>query len=509
MSGCLQSFRTHTAEKVYDAPPEGGYGWWIVGGHFINIGIGYGFTKSIGIFFPYIREEFNVNSTVTSLIFSIMMFTQYSGSLIGNVIYRKFGPRWTLWLGGLLCGCGLMLVGVMQTLWSMYMGVGVMVGVGFSFVILVGTTTISRYFKKKRPQGIAFAMTGVPIFSFLFPILYEFLYENFSMFGAMLVMGALQLNVCVGAAVFRPITLASDSNAPEFETNPFKRLLKPFKRLLKNANFLFYSTAIALVISGKFMVNPFIKDYAVYNIGLEKYQPAQILSICSGIDIISRPLGGKLCSTKFIREKVGTFETFAVAVLGLASCNMFAPFWVTSYGTFATYGVIFGIFFGLTIGVEWSNVAELVETDIYSDAITFIQLETSIGVLLAPMLGGYLSDKTGDFSYVFYIAGLLLYGGAACAIIVAARRRCSLKEIEMEKAEDEEELKEDIVKDGFNPDGTNPNLLGVTGGSQTVASKSLLGVNVAVNPTARFRQKSSSEKEKIALITDSAASLHA
>ena len=76
-------------------------------------------------------------------------------------------------------------------------------------------------------------MTGVPIFSFLFPILYEFLYENFSMFGAMLVMGALQLNVCVGAAVFRPITLASDSNAPEFETNPFKRLLKPFKRLLK------------------------------------------------------------------------------------------------------------------------------------------------------------------------------------------------------------------------------------------------------------------------------------
>ena len=80
---------------------------------------------------------------------------------------------------------------------------------------------------------------------------------------------------------------------------------------------------------------------------------------------------------------------------------------------------------------------------------------------------------------------------------VAARRRCSLKEIEMEKAEDEEELKEDIVKDGFNPDGTNPNLLGVTGGSQTVASKSLLGVNVAVNPTARFRQKSSSEKEKV------------
>ena len=94
---------------------------------------------------------------------------------------------------------------------------------------------------------------------------------------------------------------------------------------------------------------------------------------------------------------------------------MFAPLWVNSFNTFAAYGVIFGLCFGLTIGVEWSNVSELVETDILSDAITFIQLETSIGVLLAPLAGGYISDKTGDYSYVFYIAGLLLLAAAAFA----------------------------------------------------------------------------------------------
>ena len=54
------------------------------GGHFVNIGIGYAFTKSFGVFFPYIREEFEVDNTTTSLIFSIMMFTQYCGSLIGT-----------------------------------------------------------------------------------------------------------------------------------------------------------------------------------------------------------------------------------------------------------------------------------------------------------------------------------------------------------------------------------------------------------------------------------------
>jgi len=67
--------------------------------------------------------------------------------------------------------------------------------------------------------------------------------------------------------------------------------------------------------------------------------------------------------------------------------------------------------FRLTIGVEWSNVAELVDTDILSEAITFIQLETSIGVFVSPLLGGTISDRTGDYSYVFYIAGILLLSG--------------------------------------------------------------------------------------------------
>ncbi|CBY13918.1 unnamed protein product, partial [Oikopleura dioica] len=74
----MEAFRSHNGEKLYDGPPDGGYGWWIAAGHFINIGIGYGFTKSFGIFFPYIKEEYSVDNTTTSLVFSIMMFTQYS-----------------------------------------------------------------------------------------------------------------------------------------------------------------------------------------------------------------------------------------------------------------------------------------------------------------------------------------------------------------------------------------------------------------------------------------------
>lgn len=59
--------------------------------------------------------------------------------------------------------------------------------------------------------------------------------------------------------------------------------------------------------------------------------------------------------------------------------SFFAPFYVTNFASFAVYGILFGLCFGLTIGVEWSNVAELVETDILSDAITFIQVRFCLG----------------------------------------------------------------------------------------------------------------------------------
>ena len=103
------------------------------------------------------------------------------------------------------------------------------------------------------------------------------------------------------------------------------------------------------------MVNPFVKDFAVHNVGLSKWQPALILSICSGIDIISRPLGGYICSSKFIREKLGTFETFTISVIGLGLVNLFAPFYVFNFASFAVYGVLFGLCFGYVLTVFWSG----------------------------------------------------------------------------------------------------------------------------------------------------------
>ena len=99
------------------------------------------------------------------------------------------------------------MISFVKTLWSFYLGIGFMLGLGFSFVILVGSATISRYFKvkcenlmrqeinqiqAKRPMAIAFAMTGVPLMSIIFPMFYEFTYNEFGLYGGIAIIGALQ-----------------------------------------------------------------------------------------------------------------------------------------------------------------------------------------------------------------------------------------------------------------------------------------------------------------------------
>ena len=76
-------------------------------------------------------------------------------NMFGNVLYRQFGPRITIsvscnslvWWN--LFTFGLALIAFLQSLLSFYIGIGFFVGLGFSFVILIGSGTISRYFKAR------------------------------------------------------------------------------------------------------------------------------------------------------------------------------------------------------------------------------------------------------------------------------------------------------------------------------------------------------------------------
>ena len=81
--------------------------------------------------------------------------------------------------------------------------------------------------------------------------------------------------------------------------------------------------------------------------------------------------------------------------------------------------------------------------------------------------------------------------------MVAIRRRCSFGEI-VEEIDEEKR----VTSDGFDPTKSSTNIQNGTSsrnitGSQVVASRSVLGINIATDPRRRSKSRTLEEQEKV------------
>ena len=66
-------------------------------------------------------------------------------------------------------------------------------------------TLVGLYFERRRPLANALASTGECIFTFLLSPFLQLLVDHYSWRGALLVLGGLQLNLCVCGMLLRPL----------------------------------------------------------------------------------------------------------------------------------------------------------------------------------------------------------------------------------------------------------------------------------------------------------------
>ena len=78
-------------------------------------------------------------------------------------------------------------------------------GVGSALIYTPGIVIVGQYFEKRRglAAGLSAATSGLGTFAF--PPLAELLFNEFAFAGGFLILGALALNACVSAALYRPL----------------------------------------------------------------------------------------------------------------------------------------------------------------------------------------------------------------------------------------------------------------------------------------------------------------
>jgi MFS family permease len=177
-------------------PPKVFYGWWIVTACFIcsmATGIvGYGFTA----FFNPIVQEFGWSYAAISLAASLRgAETGLLAPVLGFLVDR-WGAKWILFAGGLLCGLGLILLARVSSLAQFY---------GAFIVIALGTSccgsgvinpAINNWFRRNLGKATGILNIGIAAGGLLIPVIY-LLIQSYGWRNALIIMGAVCIVICV------------------------------------------------------------------------------------------------------------------------------------------------------------------------------------------------------------------------------------------------------------------------------------------------------------------------
>ncbi|CAI9167982.1 unnamed protein product [Rangifer tarandus platyrhynchus] len=439
-------------------PPDGGWGWVVVGAAFISIGFSYAFPKAVTVFFKEIQLIFNTTYSEIAWISSTMLAVMYAGGPISSVLVNKYGSRPVVMVGGLLCCLGMVSASYSTNVVELYLTMGFICGLGLAFNLQPALTIVGKYFYKKRPVANGLAMAGSPVFLSTLAPFNQFLFNTYGWKGSFMILGGLLLNCCVAGSLMRPVEPKASTESKnkvgvrENDSSMKKRQKKlsvwekinkylDFS-LFKHRGFLIYLSGNVIMFLGFFAPIIFLAPYAKDK-GIDEYSAAFLLSIMAFVDMFARPSVGLIANSKLIRPRIQYFFSFAVMFTGI--CHLLCPL-AEDYTSLVVYAVFFGLGFGSVSSVLFETLMDLVGAQRFSSAVGLVTVVECCPVLLGPPLAGKLVDETGQYKYMYLACGAivviasvwLLIGNAINYRLLAREKK---KNIHTKESQETEPLK--------------------------------------------------------------------
>lgn len=283
-------------------------------------------------------------------------------------------------------------------------------GFGYALTWTPTVTMLGWYFDKRRPVANALASTGECILTFILNPSFQFMVDQYSWRGAMLILGALQLNLCLCGALLRPLnrhvppkelveekehelellsqphidSRSSNNRSDSKKSDSLKVKLIRYVdyTLIANARFMVYSMFGVFAALGFFAPSLFLVPYARSQ-GVEEYQSAALMSISAVLDLLGRVLFGWVANLRL----VDTVHQLIVTVILLGIVVLLCPL-ATTFTQLALFSAGYGLVFGATVAIHITVLAEVVGVERLGSALGFFMLIRSSGGLLGPPLAG-------------------------------------------------------------------------------------------------------------------------
>ncbi|UCC17196.1 MAG: MFS transporter [Dehalococcoidales bacterium] len=402
------------------------YGWIIVVVFLLIQAVLMGIASSFTIFFKSIEAEFELTRTATSAISSVSMVLIPISGFFGGWALDRYGPRIVLFVMGLITGLSLVLTSRTGAAWQIFLTYSVLLAIGMGPVYVVATSTVSRWFNKKRGLAVGIAGSGEGLGTITMAPLSNFLISRFSWKTAYLIIGLITWAVVIplsrllkkepgeiGALPDGLKAKEGDMSGVSVDAQPQESGMT-LSETLKTRGFwavagiwFFFSFCMSMVLTH---IVPHVTD-----IGITATEGAMIISIM-GAARVAGMIGLGIVADRAGRKKVAVLSTLvqAGAMVWLV--------WVQELWMFYVFAVIYGLGNGGLFSGVTSLLGDTFGLNRLGAILGLLEIGWGIGAGIGPLIGGFIYDTSSSYSLAFILgAGSM----AAITFLVVMLRSAS------------------------------------------------------------------------------------
>jgi MFS family permease len=408
------------------------YGWYVAGVSFLGIFFSLGIRYTFSIYFVAIISDMGWSRAQTAGAFSLILFVHAVLSPIVGILIDRFGPRRLFPIGALILGLSLLLDGRINSLWQLYLFLGLCTAVGVNFLSFPPhMATMARWFVRYRGLANGIAMAGIGLGGFLLAPFAQYLIDHIGWRGGLTVKGMLVICLLVPLAALihrrgpeevgqRPdgdpgpghngaMNFEADT-AQDTNSSNSMPLAWTVKRAIGSMNF--WRIAIVYATYGFFINTLSVHQAAkMVDAGYSPQFTATIVGAAGLFGSVGGVAVGHL-SDRWGRQAGYIFGS-ALVIIGLIMLyltnNADTP-WMLY-----VYMICFGLGYGALPTLQGSFPADVFPGPFLGRILGLLAFGFGCGGALGPYLAGWLFDRTQSYDLVL----LLLMGATVVGALAA------------------------------------------------------------------------------------------
>jgi len=392
------------------------YGYVVVAAGFSITAAAVGAHFNFGIFLKPVLTTFDWTRAMISGAFSLSLIINGVFALVMGGLVDRFGPRVVLTICGCFLGIGYLLTSQIESIWQLYMFLGVLIGVGLSGIHVSVLPAIAKWFVARRNIMTGIVLTGGNISTLIVPLLANQLIIAYDWRISYIIMGCTVLFIIVIAAQFMKTNrnygrelYAIDNGSINNTTNPatdgfsmkealHTRQLWQVLGILFCLGFLSFSIVVHIV------------PHAI-DLGISSTKAAGILAIIGGSSAIGMIVLGK------ISDRIGN-RMVVIVSFAIVSMVLLVLLIARELSAFYIFAVIYGFTHPGIVLAQSPLLVKLFGMRSIGAIFGSTSFALTLGASLGPLMAAQIFDTTGSYQWAFIICAVVGIAGMILAIML-------------------------------------------------------------------------------------------